>query len=1099
MGKDKLSEDNDRLKQALDSMLEGCQIIGRDWRYLYVNDATVRHSRKTKKELLGRTMMEAYPGIEKTAMFAHLRRCMRGRTPILMENEFAFPDGTKGWFELSIQPHPQGIFILSQDVTERKKIDRALRVLGGCNEAVIRAADERDLFRDMCDVLVEKGNYRLAWIGLAQNDKERTVKPAAQAGFEGGYLKKAWITWSNAPGGRGPTGTAIRTGKVFIARDILTNKRFAPWRKAALKRGYASSIALPLVVKRRTIGTLNIYATEPDAFDGEELRLLGELANDVSYGVAALRAGVERKRMATELAVSEKRYSDIFENANDLLHSVDIDGRFIRVNRKWKETLGYTDEDIKELTIWDIIRKDHLPYCRRIFRRITRGETISGIETFFVTKDGREIAVEGNISPHMEKDRFVYTRGVYRDITERKKAEEALKESEARLFDFLESSKDLIQSVSADGRYIYVNKEWKSRLGYSDSEIKQLTMADVIHPAELQHCMGVFEQLLKGKSFANIETRFVAKDGSVIDVNGNVNSWFQDGTFLSTRGIFRDITERKKAEQRLMNLNRMLWTIRGVNQLITRIKDADALLEETCKRLTSIEEYGFAWIGLTDKHGRFTKTYGKGGSREMAKALGSLLDGKGPRCVRRALKKDIVLVKGVTAACSSCPLAKMCRNKSAIAVSLKADGRKYGVLLVNLPLEIASDEDELSLFRELAGDLAYALHSIETEGRRKKAEGASAESGKGFKTIFENVPDGILIADVTDKKFIMANKAIRRMIGYSDDEIRGMGVADIHPKKDLPYVMKQFQRLTKREITSSGDIPVQRKDGSVFYAEVNSFPIMMSGRPFLLGVFRDTTERKRLEQMAKDYAIKLESDVNARTAQLVEEKRKVEALSAMKDEFTRNVTHELKTPLSVILGNLIILRDYAPIGKEKEWVRLLDMLDRNATRLRNDIEQMLQLSRIGAIELKKERVYLHDLVKDAYREHLPLANMKGIVLKLDAEPVIVMGDGEMLRLAINNLLSNAIKFTERGSAELTLKSLDGRVLVRVSDTGIGISQQNRKRLFERFFKANPNAPGTGIGLALTKEIVEKHKGTISVITEPGKGSTFEIMIPRGAK
>jgi PAS domain S-box-containing protein len=123
---EKLRASEKHFRETLDNMMEGCQIVGHDWRYLYVNDAVVKHGRTTKEELLGKTMMEIYPGIEKTAMFSTLKRCMQKRVSALLENEFEFPDGKKGWFELRVQPVPEGIFILSVDITERKEAEQAL-------------------------------------------------------------------------------------------------------------------------------------------------------------------------------------------------------------------------------------------------------------------------------------------------------------------------------------------------------------------------------------------------------------------------------------------------------------------------------------------------------------------------------------------------------------------------------------------------------------------------------------------------------------------------------------------------------------------------------------------------------------------------------------------------------------------------------------------------------------------------------------------------------------------------------------------------------------------------------------------------------------
>jgi PAS domain S-box-containing protein len=122
-----LRKSEKQYRTTLDSMLEGCQIIGADWRYVYLNDIAAEHGRRPKEELIGRTMMEAYPGIEKTEMFKHLKRCLEKRVSHRMENEFIYPDGSKGWFELSFEPVSEGVFILSIDITERKKAEEALR------------------------------------------------------------------------------------------------------------------------------------------------------------------------------------------------------------------------------------------------------------------------------------------------------------------------------------------------------------------------------------------------------------------------------------------------------------------------------------------------------------------------------------------------------------------------------------------------------------------------------------------------------------------------------------------------------------------------------------------------------------------------------------------------------------------------------------------------------------------------------------------------------------------------------------------------------------------------------------------------------------
>jgi PAS domain S-box-containing protein len=120
-----------------------------------------------------------------------------------------------------------------------------------------------------------------------------------------------------------------------------------------------------------------------------------------------------------------------------------------------------------------------------------------------------------------------------------------------------------------------------------------------------------------------------------------------------------------------------------------------------------------------------------------------------------------------------------------------------------------------------------------------------------YETIFDNAPDGILLADVENKNFYIGNKMICQMLGYSLEEIKNMGIRDIHAKEDLPYVIEQFEKQSRKEIVTAKDIPVKRKDGSIFYADVNSVSITLSGKPYVAGIFRDITERKKAEALMK--------------------------------------------------------------------------------------------------------------------------------------------------------------------------------------------------------------------------------------------------------
>ncbi len=170
-----------------------------------------------------------------------------------------------------------------------KQINRALMTLSSCNRTLVRAVNEKSLLQGMCHVIVETGGYRMAWVGYAEQDENLSIRPIAHAGFDEGYIETLNVSWADNERGHGPIGTAIRTGAPSIARNLVADARFGPWRAEAMKRGYASCIGLPLRVFGRIIGTLAIYSADADAFGSTEVNLLAELTGDLAFGIETLR------------------------------------------------------------------------------------------------------------------------------------------------------------------------------------------------------------------------------------------------------------------------------------------------------------------------------------------------------------------------------------------------------------------------------------------------------------------------------------------------------------------------------------------------------------------------------------------------------------------------------------------------------------------------------------------------------------------------------------------------------------------------------------------------------------------------------------------
>lgn len=205
----------------------------------------------------------------------------------------------------------------SRIVRKLRRANRALYAIQRCEKALIRATSEQELMNDICGCIVDVGGYRMAWVGLAEDDPQKTVRAAAWSGREDGYLRQIGISWADNEAGRGPVGKAIRTGKVCFCRNTLNDPAFQPWRQEAAKRGYAAAVVLPLMADGRAFGALGIYSGEVGAFDATEVDLLKSLADDLAYGICALRNRQERQRAEADRRRDEERTRAMLELLQD--------------------------------------------------------------------------------------------------------------------------------------------------------------------------------------------------------------------------------------------------------------------------------------------------------------------------------------------------------------------------------------------------------------------------------------------------------------------------------------------------------------------------------------------------------------------------------------------------------------------------------------------------------------------------------------------------------------------------------------------------------------------------------------------------------------
>jgi PAS domain S-box-containing protein len=391
--------------------------------------------------------------------------------------------------------------------------------------------------------------------------------------------------------------------------------------------------------------------------------------------------------------------------------------------------------------------------------------------------------------------------------------------------------------------------------------------------------------------------------------------------------------------------------------------------------------------------------------------------------------------------------------------------------------------------------------------KRKEADQALRESETRFRALFDNANSGILIADAETKRCVDANSAAQKMLGYSREELQAMRLDDVHPPADLPWIKDTFERFARGEITGTPrEVPLLCKDGRVLYADATPGLLTIAGRPCVSGVFTDITERRRSADELERYRQHLEVMVQERTVALSIAKEAAEAANRAKGIFLANVSHELRTPMNGIIGMTGLATRRATDPKVLGY---LGKATESAQRLMDLINDLLEMSSIGDHRIHLDRIpfCLGDVLSATTSGIAAKRAKKALEFRLDCPPEVMrlsfIGDPERLGEVLSHLLDNAIKFTPHGLVTLRVvlnEDNSTRALLRfeIEDSGIGISPELQKRAFGLFEQGDGSATrkygGTGLGLALCKELVELMGGNLNVDSTEGHGSRFWFVL-----
>jgi PAS domain S-box-containing protein len=456
-------QDSDRLSALINSIGDEVWLADTKKRFTLMNKAALREfglasARDLDVEKLALSLEVLRPdGSPRPVEEAPPLRALQGEVITNQEEIVRTPrTGSLRYRQVSAAPildsdgNIMGSVSIVRDITQGKrreqqlhKLNRTLEALRESNQALTQARNESDFLDRVCKIIVEDCGHALVWIGYAEDDKNKTVRPVACAGFEEGYLETLRITWADTPRGRGPTGMAVRSGKPALCNNMLTDPRFTPWRAEALRRGYASSIAVPIMADGKAFGAIMIYSRQPEAFSEDEVDLLRELADDVARGITSIRLRAAHARAEEAVHQSERRFRLLFETMLQGVVYQDEEGKIISMNPSAERILGQNPEEFLGQTSLDqepfTIREDGSPFPgpeHPSMVALRTGKQLSGIVMgVFNPREQRYRWISIDAVPLFRrgKDRPYRVYTMFDDITSRKEIEAELRRSHDEL------------------------------------------------------------------------------------------------------------------------------------------------------------------------------------------------------------------------------------------------------------------------------------------------------------------------------------------------------------------------------------------------------------------------------------------------------------------------------------------------------------------------------------------------------------------------------------------------------------------------------------------------------------------------------------------
>ncbi len=683
--------------------------------------------------------------------------------------------------------------------------------------------------------------------------------------------------------------------------------------------------------------------------------------------------------------------------------------------------------------------------------------------------------------------------------------EKQLRESEKWLATTLSSIGDAVIATDKNGLITFMNPVAEGLTGWRLEECgnRKLTEIFKIINSETRQTVEnpVVKVILKGYTvgLAN-HTRLIARNGAEIPIDDSAAP-IKDakGNMIGVILVFRDITEREKAEEELKHLNRVLRSIRDVNQLIAREKERDQLLNSICHKLSENLGYYNVWISLFDDSGTFESAFESGLGEHFRPFVERFKTGEFPDCIRKALKQTgLVIIEDPHTTCTGCPLAKTYKGRAALSARLEYAGTVYGVITGSLNPSYIRLKEETELSKELADDIAFALYCIKGEEERKKAEAALLREKNFSNTTIDSLPGVFYLFD-EQGKFLRWNKNFEQVSGYSPAEMTRIHPLDLFRGEDKRTVEERIEEVFIKG-KSSAEADFISKSGSRVPYYFTGNRVTFDQMTCLVGMGVDITERKNMEEALRRAQENLELRVVERTAQLsrvnqeltaeVGERKKAEEklrdserklrhlsseLMTAQEKERKRIAGELHDSVASSLGAMKFSIEKALNQKQDEQRALAGLKD-----LISRVQQVMEDTRRIMADLRPS--VLDDLgivpaVRWFCREYEKTYSHIRVEKHIDLPEENVTDE---LKTAIFRIsqeaMNNIAKHSRAGLVTLDLQVRDAKIQLTIRDNGQGFDPETFRR---------------GLGLSTMRERAEFSGGSFDIESAVGKGTTVK--------